>query len=62
MVIVQVRVFRHRVSAEAAALVDGFRAPRAERAGHDRNAIQQIERALFQVLAGHHVFEAPATA
>ena len=38
------------------ALVDRFGAPRAQRAGDDGNAIQQIEGALFEILAGH-VFE-----
>ena len=42
--------------AEAAAVVDRFGAPGAQRAGNNRNAIQQIEGALFQILAGD-VFE-----
>ena len=37
-------------------LRSNFGAPRAHAPGHHRNAIQQIERALFQVLAGD-VFE-----
>src|SRR5665213_3438332 len=49
----QVRIFGHRIRAEAARIVDGFRAPRAECSGNHRNAIQQIERALFQILTGH---------
>ena len=52
----QVGIFRHGVRAEAAGIVDGFRAPGAQRSGDDGNAIQQIERALFEILAGD-VFE-----
>ena len=52
----QVRIFGHRIGAEAAAFVDGFGAPCAQRAGDYRNAIQQVERALFQILT-RDIFE-----
>ena len=52
----QIGIFRDGIRGETAGIVDRFGAPRAQRAGNDGNAIQQIERALFQILAGD-VFE-----
>ena len=52
----EVGIFGDSVGGDAAGGGDRFLAPRAERAGHDRDAIQQIESALLHVLAGD-VFE-----
>ncbi len=52
----QIGVFGNRVARKSAVAAQQIRAPRAHRAGHHGNAIQQIERALFEVLAGD-VFE-----
>ena len=52
----QVGIFRNRVAGKSAVRAQQIGAPRAHGAGHHRNAIQQIEGALFQVLAGD-VFE-----
>src|SRR3984957_17771724 len=52
----EVGVFGDSVGGDAPCRRDRFFAPRAERAGNNRNAIQQIKSALLHVLAGD-VFE-----
>ena len=52
----EVGVFSDGISSNAASGGDRFFAPSAERAWHDRDAIEQIERALLHILAGD-VFE-----
>ena len=52
----QVGIFRHRIARKAALAAQQVRSPRAHGARHHGNAIQQIKRALFEVLAGD-VFE-----
>src|SRR5487761_462597 len=48
----EVSVFGDGVSRKAAARAHGFGAPGADGAGNHGNAIQQIESALFEILAG----------
>src|SRR5579863_10316835 len=48
----EVCVFRHGLPGKASATAHGFGAPGADCAGDHRNAIQQIEGALFQILTG----------
>src|SRR5208283_2668178 len=52
----EIGVFGDRVRSDATGGFDGLAAPGTERARNDRNAIQEIEGALFHVLAGD-VFE-----
>jgi len=52
----EVGVFRDSVSRETSARAHDLRAPGSHRSGDDGNAIQQIESALFEILAGD-VFE-----
>ncbi len=56
----QIGVFRNGVGAESTGVVDRFGAPSAQCAGNHRDAIQQIECALFQVLASHIFKRLPA--
>src|SRR5579875_326984 len=48
----EVRIFRNRFAGEASVVAQDVGAPGPHGAGHDRDAIQQIEGALFQILAG----------
>src|SRR6185437_14750977 len=52
----EVGVFGDGVSGETSAGAHDFRTPGSHRSGYHRNAIQQIESALFEILAGD-VFE-----
>src|SRR4029077_17928914 len=52
----EVRILGDSVGGDAAGCFDRFFAPRTERPRNYRNAVQQIESALFHVLAGD-VFE-----
>src|SRR5258708_3106360 len=52
----QVGVLGNRVRGDAARGIDGLFAPGTERAGHNGDAIQEVEGALLHVLAGD-VFE-----
>src|SRR5262249_36694006 len=52
----KVRIFGNRVGGNATTGFNSLLAPGAERAGYDRDAVQQIEGALLHVLAGD-VFE-----
>src|SRR5258708_3894586 len=56
----QVGVFGDRIGAESAAIVDCFGAPSAQRARNNRNAIKEIEGALFQILTGYVLKRLPA--
>src|SRR4029077_5704389 len=52
----QVGIFSNRVAGEAAVAAKQVGAPRADGAGNNGDAIQQVKSALFKVLAGD-VFE-----
>src|SRR6266581_225401 len=56
----QIGVLGDRVCSDPARSFNGFLAPRAERAGHNRNAVQQVERAFLHVLAGDVLEGLPA--
>src|SRR4029077_8428973 len=56
----QIGVFGNGVRGDAAGGFNGFFAPGAERSGHNGDAIQQVERALFHVLAGDVLERLPA--
>src|SRR5262249_59985703 len=57
----EVGVFGDGFGGDAAGSRDGFLSPRTKRAGHDRYAVQQVERALFQFLVGDVLGGLPAT-